>query len=152
MHKDFYGWSLESVGKAKVDTKYSLEYIDDPKIADELERTGDSDLFKKKSFDDISKAIVSYMTHYMKEDCIIVHLWETIFVNGEMVLEQIIEPTGDFRYWMRYAVNNDMRSRLHDAERRMEEAEKSNELMSGFIKRMGKQFEEMFNQYVKEIG
>ena len=31
------------------------------------------------------------------------------------------------------------------------ELEKSNELMSGFIKRMGKQFEEMFNKYVKEI-
>ena len=45
MFKDFIGWSLESTGKATVETKYTVEYITDGKIADELERTGDSSLY-----------------------------------------------------------------------------------------------------------
>lgn len=149
MHKDFWGWSLESVGKAKVDTKYVLEYIDDPKIADKLEQTGDYELFTKREFDDISKAITAYMTRYMKEDCVIVHLWETVLINGEMVLEQMIEPTGDFKYWMRCAVDDEMRRRVASAERRAEDLERSNNLYAGFIKAMGKQFENMFNEFCK---
>lgn len=149
MHKDFWGWSLESVGKAKVDTKYVLEYIDDPKIADKLEQTGDYELFTKREFDDISKAITAYMTRYMKEDCVIVHLWETVLINGEMVLEQMIEPTGDFKHCMRHAVDDEMRHRVASAERRAEDLERSNDLYAGFIKAMGKQFENMFNEFCK---
>lgn len=149
MHKDFWGWSLESVGKAKVDTKYVLEYIDDPKIADKLERTGDYELFTKREFDDISKAITAYMTRYMKEDCVIVNLWETVLINGEMVLEQMIEPTGDFKHCMRHAVDDEMRHRVASAERRAEDLERSNDLYAGFIKAMGKQFENMFNEFCK---
>lgn len=32
MFKDFIGWSLESIGKATVETKYTVEYITDGKI------------------------------------------------------------------------------------------------------------------------
>lgn len=31
MHKNFYGWSLENIHKGKVDTVYTVEYIDDKK-------------------------------------------------------------------------------------------------------------------------
>ena len=149
MHKDFWGWSLENVGKARVDTKYVLEYIDDPKIADKLEQIGDAGLFTKRKFDDISKAITAYMTRYIKEDCVIVHLWETVLINGEMVLEQMIEPTGDFKHWMRHAVDDEMRHRVASAERRAEDLERSNALYAGFIKAMGKQLENMFNEFCK---
>lgn len=32
MYEDFIGWSLESVDKGKVDTKYLIEYINDKKL------------------------------------------------------------------------------------------------------------------------
>ena len=70
-------------------------------------------------------------------------------INGEMVLEQMIEPTGDFKYWMRYAVDDEMRRRVASAERRVEDLERSNGLYAGFIKAMGKQFENMFNEFCK---
>lgn len=31
MHENFYGWSLENVNKGTVETKYTVEYINDEK-------------------------------------------------------------------------------------------------------------------------
>ena len=58
MHKNFYGWSLESVHEGTVDTKYTVEYINDSKIADELERSGDPALYNKREFDNADEAFV----------------------------------------------------------------------------------------------
>ena len=53
---------------------------------------------------------------------------------------------------MRRIIDRDTYDRLRNYDMQTKELEESNELMSGFIKRMGKQFEEMFNKYVKEIA
>lgn len=66
-------------------------------------------------------------------------------VHFLLVMTQLlmIEPTGDFKYWMRCAVDDEMRRRVASAERRAEDLERSNDLYAGFIKAMGKQFENM---------
>lgn len=105
MFKDFIGWSLESIGKATVETKYTVEYITDGKIADELERTGDSSLYTTKEFANVSEAMTFYFRWFIDDSCIIVHLWEQIYINDEMVLEQTIELTGKFKYLMQSVVD-----------------------------------------------
>lgn len=150
MHKNFCGWSLESVGKAKVDTKYIVEYINNSEIADKLERTGDTDLFTKKEFDNVEEALTFYLRWYVDESCIILNLWEMILVNGEEIFEQRIEPTGNCKNNLRSVIDNEMKEDLVEYERDNKRLQNENQLYAGFIKRMGKQFEEMFDQYVKE--
>lgn len=147
MFKDFIGWSLESTGKATVETKYTVEYITDGKIADELERTGDSRLYTTKEFDNVSDAITSYFRWFIDDSCIIVHLWEQIYINDEMVLEQMIEPTGNFKYLMQSVIDNGMKKDLHKAEINNDELRKSNKLYSDFIKALGTQYTEMFKEF-----
>ena len=72
MHKNFLGWSLESVGKGTVETKYTVEYIDDSKIADELDRTGDPALFTIRAFDNVAEALTYYLRWFVDDSCIIV--------------------------------------------------------------------------------
>lgn len=147
MFKDFIGWSLESTGKATVETKYTVEYITDGKIADELERTGDSSLYTTKEFDNVSEAMTFYFRWFIDDSCIIVHLWEQIYINDEMVLEQMIEPAGKFKYLMQSVVDNGMRKDLHKAEINNAELRKSNKLYSDFIKALGTQYAEMFKEF-----
>ena len=152
MFKDFIGWSLESIGKATVETKYTVEYITDGKIADELERTGDSSLYTTKEFDNVSDAITFYFRWFIDDTCIIVHLWEQIYINNEMVLEQMIEPSGNFKYLMQSVIDDGMKRDLHKAETNNSELRKSNELYSDFIKALGAQYMEMFKEFCKERG
>ena len=152
MFKDFIGWSLESVGKAKVETKYTVEYITDGKIADELERTGDSNLYTTKEFNNVSNAITSYFRWFIDDSCIIVHLWEQIYINDEMVLEQMIEPRGNFKSLMRSVIDDGMEKDLHRTEINNDELRKSNKLYSDFIKALGTQYAEMFKEFCnKEV-
>lgn len=79
--------------------------------------------------------------------CIIVHLWEQIYINDEMVLEQMIEPTGNFKYLMQSVIDDGMKKDLHKAEINNDELKKSNRLYSDFIKALGTQYAEMFKEF-----
>lgn len=73
------------------------------------------------------------------------------------VTDEMLDTNGAIHYCctkseMRRIIDRDTYDRLRNYDMQTKELEKSNELMSGFIKRMGKQFEEMFNKYVKEIA
>lgn len=88
----------------------------------------------------------------MNDNCFDIKLWEQIFVNGDMVLEQMIEPESITKCSLRQSIDREMNNRMRQAEQRTEELEKVNALYHGFIKRMGKQFEDLFNEYVKMEG
>lgn len=83
----------------------------------------------------------------MSENCYDLKMWEQIYVNGEMVLKQMIEPKSTCKSVMRHSIDREMKDRMKQAERKAEELEHSNELYKGFLKVMGKQFEEMFKEY-----
>lgn len=148
MHKNFYGWSLESVHEGTVDTKYTVEYINDSKIADELERSGDPALYNKREFDNADEAFTYYLRWYMDDTCIILNLWETIYVNNEMVLEQRIEPVGYTKNVMREIVSKEMKMRMGTAEEEAERLKTSNELYKKFIDKFNAK--EMFKEFVKQ--
>lgn len=147
MHKNFYGWSLESVHERTVDTKYTVEYINDSKIADELERSGDPALYNKREFDNADEVFAYYLRWYMDDTCIILNLWETIYVNNEMVLEQRIEPVGYTKNVMREIVSKEMKMRMETAEEEAERLKTSNELYKKFIDKFNAK--EMFKEFVK---
>lgn len=145
MHKDFCGWSLENIGKGTVETKYVIESITDDKTWNKFLKTEDLDLYTKKEYDNIENAMEYYLCWYVSENCYDIKLWEQIFVDGEMVLEQMIVPNSTCKSVMRRSIDREMKDRMEQAER----LERSNTLANGFIKAMGKQFEEAFKEYCK---
>ncbi|OLA94846.1 MAG: hypothetical protein BHW64_01735 [Candidatus Melainabacteria bacterium LEY3_CP_29_8] len=147
MHKDFWGWSLEDEGKGTVETKYLIESITDEKTWSKFLKTEDINLYTKKEYDSIENALEYYLCWYVNENCYDLKMWEQIYVNGEMVLEQMIEPKSTCKSVMRHSIDREMKDRMKQAERKAEELEHSNELYKGFLKAMGKQFEEMFKEY-----
>lgn len=149
MYKDFIGWSLESVGKGRVETKYLIEYINDKRTWDKFLRTEDIELYSKREYDNIAEALQFYLTWFVNEKCYDIKMWQQVFVNGEMVLEEFIEPKSTTKIHMRESINMEMKKRMRQAENKVKELETSNSLYNGFIKRMGKQFEDLFNEYVK---
>lgn len=149
MHKDFCGWSLENIGKGTVETKYVIESITDDKTWNKFLKTEDLDLYTKKEYDNIENAMKYYLCWYVSENCYDIKLWEQIFVDGEMVLEQMIVPNSTCKSVMRRSIDREMKDRMEQAESKVEELERSNTLANGFIKAMGKQFEEAFKEYCK---
>lgn len=149
MHKDFCGWSLENIGKGTVETKYVIESITDDKTWNKFLKTEDLDLYTKKEYDNIENAMEYYLCWYVSENCYDIKLWEQIFVDGEMVLEQMIVPNSTCKSVMRRSIDRGMKDRMEQAESKVEELERSNTLANGFIKAMGKQFEEAFKEYCK---
>ncbi len=147
MHKDFWGWSLENINAGTVETKYMVEYINDEKIWEKFCKTEDIDLYSKREYDNISEAISFYLTWFISDKCYDIKLWEQIFVNGEMVLEQMIEPENTLMYYLRMQVNRDMANKMYSAENRERELEKGNNLLMNFIK-YTKQ-ENMLNEFMK---
>lgn len=149
MHKDFWGWSLENIGKGTVETKYIIESITDDKTWNKFLKTEDLDLYTKKEYDNIENAMEYYLCWYVNENCYDIKLLEQIFVNGEMVLEQMIVPNSTCKSVMMQSIDREMKDRMKRAESKVEELERSNTLANGFIKAMGKQFEEAFKEYCK---
>ena len=150
MYKDFIGWSLENIGKGTVETKYTVEYVNDKKVWDKFLRTEDIELFSKREYDNIAEALTFYLTWYVNENCFYIQLWEQIYVNGEMVLEEMIEPEGNTKYHLRNSIDREMHDRVYKSEMKVVELEKANGLYRAFIKMLGHRFEDMFYEYVKQ--
>ena len=148
MHKDFIGWSLENINKGKVDTKYLIEYINDKSTWDKFVKTEDLNLYSKKEYDNIADALTFYLTWFVSDDCYDIKMWQQVFINNEMVLEEFIEPKGVTKHYMRSSVNREMKIRMEHTERKIEDLQKANALYKGFMKRMGEQFEGLFKEYM----
>ena len=137
MFKGFYGYE-----NGNVETRYNVEYIDDPKTWEQFQKSqkvGSSiepwEVFKKKDFNNISEAISFYMLKYMHDSTYHIAMWEQIFYNGEMILENPIEPENTFAYRMRTIINSDL-------EKENERLSKSNEAL---IKEL-----ELYQKYLKQ--
>ncbi len=134
MHKDFWGWSLENINAGTVETKYIVEYINDENAWKKFCKTEDIELYSKREYDNVSEAISFYLIWFISDQCFDIKLWEQIFVNDEMVLEQMIEPESTLMYYLRMQVDRDMANKMYNAENRERELEKENKLLMDFIK------------------
>lgn len=144
MYKSFIGWAKNP---DKTETKYEIEYIADRKTWEKFLRTEDIDLYTKREYDNAADALQFYLTWYVSDKCYDIKMWQQIYVNGEMILEEYMEPSGGVKFTMREALNREMNTRMHNAEMETNRLRNSNELMSDFIKAMGKQFQDMFKDY-----
>lgn len=158
MYKGFWGWSLENSGSGTVDTKYTIEYVDNAKTWEricyiddhysEIEKCQESwELYSKLEFDNVTEALTCYMTKLVSDKCYDIKMLEQVFVNGDMVLEQYIEPKSTLRYSMRTAVNYEMEVRMHKTEMQVKELQASNNLYEEFISKYGAK--EAFKKFVK---
>ena len=150
MHKNFYGYE-----KGNVETRYEIEFIDDPETwkqfqkAQERSSTIDPwEVFKKKYFDNISEAISFYMLKYMLDSTYHIAMWEQIFYNGEMILENPIEPENTFAYRMRTIINSDLEKENMRLSESNEALIKELELYQKFLKEY--HAEESFRKWKEE--
>ncbi len=147
MYEGFIWWSLENINAGTVETKYIVEYINNDKTWEKFCKTEDIDLYSKREYDNISEAISFYLTWFISEKCYDIKFWEQIFVNGEMVLEQMIEPENTLMYYLRMQINKDMEDRLYKAEKKTQELEKENTLLMDFVRYIGR--ENMLKEFIK---
>ena len=112
MHKNFYGYE-----KGNVETIYTVEYIDDPKTWEqflyitEVKYDGTIEpweLYKKRTYDNISDALSFYLIRYVQENTYDIKLYEEVRLDGETILEQNIEPSASTKWSLRKAVNDNM--------------------------------------------
>ena len=150
MHKNFYGYQ-----KGNVETRYEIEFIDDPKTWEQFlksQKCGSTiepwEVFKKKKFDNISEAISFYMLKYMINSTYLIAMWEQIFYNGEMILENPIEPENTFAYRMRTIINSDLEKENMRLSESNEALIKELELYQKFLKEY--HAEENFRKWKEE--
>ena len=145
----------------KLRINYHIEIINDKKTWEKLlwvtenykeYRIEPWELYTNKDFDNFEKALEYYMVWYVSNQCYDIKMWEQIYMNNEMIYEEYIEPHCTTRSKMRRIIDRDTYYILRDYERTAEELEKENNLYKGFIKAMGKQYEEMFNKYVNTLN
>lgn len=110
MHEGFFGWSLENVSKGTVETKYIIESITDEKTWNKFLKTEDIDLYTKREYDNIENALEYYLCWYVNENCYDLKMWEQIYVNGEMILEQMIVPKSTCKSVMRRSIDRDRKN------------------------------------------
>ena len=112
MHKNFYGYE-----KGNVETIYTVEYIDDRKTWEqflyitEVKYDGTIEpweLYKKRTYDNISDALSFYLIRYVQENTYDIKLYEEVRLDGETILEQNIEPSASTKWSLRKAVNDNM--------------------------------------------
>lgn len=157
MYKGFIGFAKEP---DKMETKYIIEYIADDKtwnkfchavenycLMPKSEREWE-DFCTTKEFDNVEDALTFYMIIFVDYGFkYLIKMWQQIYVNGEMILEEWIEPKGHVVNLMRERIDREMKTDLRKYEIENEQLHKSNDLMNGFIKAMGKQFQDMFKEY-----
>lgn len=119
---NFLGWSLDNIGAGTVTAKYTVEYVDNPKTWEKICYIEDNyrtlepkqepwELYSKLECESISDAISFFMIKFMSDSTFDIKIMEAISVNGEVVLEQYIEPRGTTKFYIRDIVNADMRKR-----------------------------------------
>lgn len=153
MHKNFYGYE-----KGNVETRYNVEYIDDPKtwkkFLDITEGSGYDgtiepwELYKKRTYDNVADALAFYLVRYIQENTYDIKLYEEVRVDGETVLEQNIEPSATTKWNLRKSVNDNLDRRNEYLENENDLLEKENEQYRAFLKEY--HAEETFKNWKKE--
>ena len=152
MHKNFYGYQ-----KGNVETLYIVEYIDDPETWEKFLNVTESgydgtiepwELYKKRTYDNVTEALTFYMVRYIQENTYDVKLYEEVRVNGETVLEQNIEPLATTKWYLRKTINDNINRCNERLENENNLLVKENEEYRAFLKAMNA--EETFQSWKKK--
>lgn len=150
MHKDFYGWQ-----DGNVDTKYSIEYIDDPETWEKFLKANEGkyscepwELFQKKEYDNISEAINFFIVKATHKDTYIIHMMESVYYNGKLILENPVEISGSLYFKLGRNINDDMLQRMKASEKENARLRGTLNQYENFVKKYHaeKQFQEFCDQ------
>ena len=139
---------------------YHIEIINDKKTWEKFLKVTENykkyriepvELYTNKDFDTFEKALEYYMVWYVSDKCYDIKMWEQIYMDNEIIYEEYVEPHCTTRSEMRRIIDRDTYDRLKYYERKTEDLENENNQYKGFIKLMGKQFEDMFYEYANRI-
>lgn len=118
--------------------KYELEYIDDKRTWDNLEKWENPwEAYKVREFDNLSEAVTLYSLWQLNPriyDCKLFAHWET--ENGDWY-EEYIAFDSTYKYSLRSLVDREMRERMYSAEKQLTELAEQNEKMAEFLKKYG---------------
>lgn len=150
MYKGFYGYQ-----KGSVETKYEIEYIDDPKTwekflkADNINSSYEPwELFNVKEYDNIKEAIGFFTSKATHKHTYFLQLTESIYYNGTLILENPLDVPDGFYTYISRNINEDMRERLISLSNKYEDLKELAEHYKTFIKKY--HAEETFKEYLKE--
>lgn len=138
---------------------YHIELINDQKTWEKLLRVSENyskyhiepwELYTNKDFSTIEEALTFYMIWYVSDQCYDIKMWEQIYMDGKMIYEAYVEPCSTTRSEMRRVLNRDLDDRLRKYERTTENLENEIIQYKGFMGCMGKNFQELFAEYVKQ--
>lgn len=128
-NRGYYGYRPE--GK-DVKALYTIEYTRDRKVFDLMDTVKfRNDMLEKKQFDFLEDAISFWNTLYYDETVLHVMLFEQIFVDGELVLEQckdMVLPT---------VLDNISKQRVRQAEENLQMYKEENEKLKRFLAKFG---------------
>jgi hypothetical protein len=102
----------------KTEYKYTIEYIDNKSDYDKLgkcnyERT---DIYKTKTFDSMDDAITLFFTMYSRSDILDVVLFESLYINDELIQEKTIDRINYFG-----SIVNNITNKVNDDNRKLTE-------------------------------
>lgn len=147
MYKNFIGFAKDL---DNTETRYEIELIRDKNTWDKFLKTEDLDLYEKVEYDNISDALTFYLMWFVSDSCYDIKMWQQLIIDGEIIFEEFIEPSGYVINSIRSQIDRDMKQRLHDLERENEEFKKENDIMNKFIKALGSRYEDMFKDFCKK--
>lgn len=145
-------WKHQTV---KVETIYTVEYIDNAKDFERFSRQGvdEWEAVKKKRFvGDVGEAMAFYFARMYDPVTLYLNLFEEIFVDGESVREATIEPEATFRWNMRRWIERETAERLDAAERKIQDMEKDREIFDKFMQGHKEIYNGYRDYYRREMG
>lgn len=117
---------------------YRLEYIDDKKTWENLEKWRNPwEAYKKIEFDNLSNAITLYALWQIQDNIYDCRLWMTMTSSNGEWYEEYIEFESTYRWGVKERINREMNRRIDAAEKRNIELAKQNTKMAEFLKKYG---------------
>lgn len=142
--------------KSKLETRYTLEYIDNQKDMDYvasgyIDKGEPWERYKKRHYDNIDEAMEIYILYLLRSEIYHVKLFEEILIDGETVREAYIEPSSTFAYSLKTSIDKNMYEDTKRANNEAETLEKRLYLMEKWMKEF-EPAKKAFDKFVKEVA
>ena len=140
--------------KEAVKINYRIEWLHtwlDKKAIEKIERglAEPWEVCKVKTYDVFESAITVYFQKYLSDDIYLLNMWMEIYKGNDMIYEEYLEPASTCKYLMRGCISRDMNARLTYMAARMEALETDLQNATEFIRMLGKEYTDMYDDYCR---
>lgn len=140
--------------KEAIKINYRIECLHtwlDKKVVEKIERglAEPWEVCNIETYYDFESAITAYIPKYLSDDVYYLNMWMEIYKGNEMIYEEYLEPAPTCKYLMRERISREMNTRLTYMQARMEGLEADLKNANDFIRMLGKQYIEIYNDYCR---